>query len=172
MATGRMLYFAYGSNMCGGRLVASNRVPSACAITVGRIAGHSLRWHKLSNDGSGKADAYFTGIDADAVLGVLFEIDGMEKPALDRAEGLGSGYVEKKVVIEATDGAKHMAVTYVADDTHIDDSLKPYTWYKRFVVEGAKKHGLEPRYIRELEEQPATRDHDVRREKREMAIGC
>ena len=38
-----MLYFAYGSNMCAGRLV--RRVPSAREVGVARLSNHALRFH-------------------------------------------------------------------------------------------------------------------------------
>jgi gamma-glutamylcyclotransferase len=48
------------SNMCTGRL--QQRVPSARPIAVAKLLNNSLRFHKRSDkDGSGKADAYFTG---------------------------------------------------------------------------------------------------------------
>lgn len=50
-------YFAYGSNMCSGRL--SERV-SCTFVAVARLAGHQLRFHKVSKDGSSKCDAFHT----------------------------------------------------------------------------------------------------------------
>jgi gamma-glutamylcyclotransferase len=92
-----MLYFAYGSNMCAGRL--RGRVHSAVPVRVARLLNHSLRFHKRSDkDSSGKADAYFTGEPEDVVWGVVFDIDPAEKPDLDRHEGLGHGYVERLVM--------------------------------------------------------------------------
>src|SRR5438128_1900656 len=49
-----MLYFAYGSNMLTQRLKA--RVPSASPKTVAVLFDHGLRFHKRSQDGSGKCD--------------------------------------------------------------------------------------------------------------------
>jgi gamma-glutamylcyclotransferase len=53
-----MYYFAYGSNMSLSRL--RERVPSAEAVGCFSLNGHDLRFHKLSKDGSGKCDAFFT----------------------------------------------------------------------------------------------------------------
>lgn len=44
--------FAYGSNMPTARIRA--RCPSAVAMGVAELRGYELRWHKISNDGSGK----------------------------------------------------------------------------------------------------------------------
>ena len=51
-----MLCFAYGSNVCSGRL--RERVPSAVPVRVARLLNHSLRFHKRSGDHSGKCDAW------------------------------------------------------------------------------------------------------------------
>lgn len=76
------------------------RVPSAELIGVSTLAEHSLRFHKVSKkDGSGKCDALFTKDSNDYIVGALFEISESEKEALDRAEGLGYGYQDKKVVV-------------------------------------------------------------------------
>jgi gamma-glutamylcyclotransferase len=53
-----MRYFAYGSNMCSGRL----RARVTCDfVTTAKLAGYQLRFHKLSRDGSSKCDAFRTG---------------------------------------------------------------------------------------------------------------
>lgn len=143
----RIRYFAYGSNMLTARL--RERVPSATAILVGQLAGHVLRWDKRSlSDGSGKCDAEATGRQQDVVWGVLFELDAKDKPALDQAEGLGAGYLEKPVRI-LTDTGVVDAVTYYA--TNKDPTLRPYQWYKALVIAAAREHGLPARYRSGLE---------------------
>ena len=42
-----------------------------------------------SNDGSVKCNAFKTAEPTDAVIGCVYEIPSNQKPALDRAEGLG-----------------------------------------------------------------------------------
>ena len=54
-----MLYFAYGSNVCAGRL--RRRVPSAVFAGIAKLPKHSFRFHKKSTDRSAKADAFETG---------------------------------------------------------------------------------------------------------------
>jgi AIG2-like family len=143
----RIVYFAYGSNMLTARL--RERAPSATPIGIGQLTGHVLAWDKRSRrDGSGKCDAEATGREADVIWGVLFELDPSDKPALDRAEGLGAGYVEKRVRIR-TEAGMVDAVTYCATDK--DPALRPYQWYKALVVAGAREHGLPAHYRRELE---------------------
>ncbi|MFB2707091.1 hypothetical protein [Marinobacter shengliensis] len=61
------------------------------------LVEHALRFHKWSRkDKSAKCDALFTGNSEDVVIGALFEIPSSEKGPLDRAEGLGFGYEEKR----------------------------------------------------------------------------
>ena len=147
MMRSRLRYFAYGSNMLTARL--RERAPSATAIGIGQLEGHALRWDKRSwRDGSGKCDAEFTGQRSDVVWGVVFELDPEDKPALDQAEGLRNGYMEKVVNI-LTEVGLITAVTYLATDK--DASLRPYHWYKALVIAGAREHGLPPSYRSRLE---------------------
>jgi len=165
-----MLYFAYGSNMCTGRL--RQRVRSASQPFVARLAGHTLRFHKRSTDGSGKADAFSTGVETDCVWGVVFEIDEAEKPLLDVAEGAGKGYHEEAVTVTDAEGGRHPVFVYIADASHIDANRRPYSWYKRFVVEGAHQHGLPRDYLVVLEATRDVEDPDRTRDARKRAILC
>ena len=54
-----MKYFAYGSNLLHQRLQA--RTPSARPLFTGTLTEHDLRFHKIGDDNSGKADCFFTG---------------------------------------------------------------------------------------------------------------
>jgi hypothetical protein len=119
-----MLYFAYGSNMSIRRLIDPKRVPSARKLCVARLPEHHLKFHKKSSDGSAKCDAYYTGDKKDFIIGVLFEIAESDKENLDKAEGLGSGYEEKAVLVRTGSGDQK-AVMYSATD--IESCLKPYT---------------------------------------------
>lgn len=161
-----MKYFAYGSNMSLARL--RSRVPSARKVGSCRLNRHVLRFHKRSNDGSAKCDAYATGNDSDYLLGILFDINESEKPGLDCAEGLGKGYGEKEVAVVGQDGEVHIALTYYA--TRIDASLAPYRWYKAHVLTGARNAGLPAAYIQQIEIVAAIEDPDRERERRELAI--
>ena len=164
-----MRYFAYGSNMLAQRLRAPDRTPSAKFLTAARLKGHVLKFHKRSRDGSGKCSAFETGNPNDEVHGIVFEIGETEKPALDKAEGLGKGYGEK-VVHLTTSHQNLSAFTYIATADYIDNSLRPYTWYKDLVVAGAKQHSLPRRYIRQLEAVETQEDPDSERASRERQI--
>lgn len=165
-----MVYFAYGSNMCTGRL--QGRVPSATPLFRARLMGHALRFHKRSKDGSAKADAYRTNNPGDTVWGVVFRIAEPEKPKLDRAEGLNQGYNEQTVDILDEAAVTHEALVYLADPSAIDASLRPYSWYKRFVVKGARQHELPTEYIQLIEGFEAIDDQDRNRDAAKRAIRC
>lgn len=160
----KLACFAYGSNMMSARL--RYRVPTCAVVGIARLEKYQLRFHKRSVDRSGKCNAFFTGHAADAVLGVVYEIPENEKRALDRAEGVGVGYHEECLGVVMSDGALIEARTYLADLTHIDERLKPYSWYKDFVVSGAHEHGLPADYIAShIESVIAIPDPDSARER-------
>lgn len=161
-----MRYFAYGSNMSLSRL--RERVPSARRLGCYWLKGHQLRFHKLSKDGSGKCDAYFTGSEDDFVIGALFEIEPGEKRALDIAEGLGFGYSEKLVMLQSQEEHEIEAFTYCA--LIIDGSLKPYSWYLNHVLVGASESELPYDYIAIIDAVESVQDADYIRHAREIGI--
>lgn len=161
-----MLYFSYGSNMSCKRL--RDRVPSVKYCDTATLVGHTLRFHKKSIDGSGKCDAFMTNCPADEIIGVVFEIDEAEKPILDEREGLGKGYDEKEVLLASSSSGEIKALTYVASS--IDETLKPYQWYKYHVLVGAKENGLPEEYIMKISEIEAIEDPKQERHEREMEI--
>ena len=155
-----MKYFAYGSNLLIERL--RERVPSVEVVANGTLNGHLLKFHKHSMDGSGKCDIDQTNDDEDKVLGVVFEIDESEKYNLDCAEGLGYGYDEKVVSISLTgNGGVVEATTYYA--TNIDEQLKPYNWYKDFVLYGAMQHNFSDEYVLMIKNVESISDENVER---------
>ncbi|WP_433850673.1 RES domain-containing protein [Brucella pseudogrignonensis] len=159
-----IVYFAYGSNMSTQRL--RFRTPGCKAIGPATLVGHELRFHKASKDGSAKCDAFVTGISTDLVVGILFSIPGSQKAALDRTEGLGNGYEEATITVMTVDGKAVDAVTYLATEGAIDDTLKPYQWYKDFVESGAKEHGIPDAYVQKyILDVSAVPDPDASREK-------
>ena len=165
-----MLCFAYGSNMCTGRLRA--RVSSAMPVAVARLSGYRFAFEKRSTDGSAKGNAAETGRESDAVWGVVFDIDTAQKPALDDAEGLGHGYGEKAITVTDKSSQSYECVMYYAQPSHIVVD-QPYDWYKRFVVDGARQHVLPPEYISQhLAAPPAKADANNVRDARNRRITC
>jgi hypothetical protein len=162
----QMLYFAYGSNMSGARLKA--RVPSARRIGLGALHGYDLRFHKKGTDGSGKCDAYATGRAEDCVIGVLYAMATAEKAGLDRAEGLGHGYLAHHVNVVDRYGRTRSAMTYYA--IRMDSALQPYTWYLRHVLVGARESRIGGSYLQRLASVAALADPDDARDRRERDI--
>lgn len=146
------------------------RVPSARPVTVAMLKGYRLRFQKASKDGSAKANASYTGDRRNHVWGVVYEIDPTEKPRLDQAEGLGSGYEEKMICVSTRNKKEFEAVMYYA--TSVDASLKPYSWYVRCVVCGAEQHHLAPDYIAKVKTTKSSEDPNRKREAKELAVQC
>ncbi|MDG0853383.1 gamma-glutamylcyclotransferase family protein [Roseateles puraquae] len=157
--------FAYGSNMSSARL--RERVPSARVIGRAVLTGHQLVWHKVSKDGSGKCDVVATDAPRAVVHGVVYAIDQCQKAALDRAEGLGNGYSERRVDLEVN-GEPLVATLYYA--TRTDSTLKPYSWYKAHVLAGAREHDLPATYRAAIEAIEATQDPDASRHTAQMKL--
>lgn len=155
-------YFAYGSNLHPHRL--RQRVPSCTTIGAATLFGHSLRYHKVGRDDSGKCNVWHTGEASDRVIGVVYEMLAEERPLLDAAEGLGHGYelTEQRVFGEI----EHEVFFYVAQPAHIDDDMLPWCWYRDLVLHGARAHGLPADYVASLERAPFKPDPD--RERREL----
>lgn len=162
-----MKYFAYGSNMSLARL--RQRVPSAVALGCYSIRGYDLRFHKVGQDGSAKCDAYYTGNTCNVIYGVLFEIEPSEKPGLDKAEGLGQGYNEKRVWVSTHTGRRYEAKTYIASS--MNPALKPFSWYLNHVLVGAKESSLPYAYIQQKIMAIATiKDINKKRDDEQWAI--
>lgn len=161
----KLHYFAYGSNLHPLRL--QERVPSATVLGVVKAERRRLTFSKKSKDGSGKCSFFDSGDSSNVVYGVLYEINSSEKGALDKAEGKNNGYIEQLVSFDL-DGTHYAPFTYVADSAYIDGALKPYEWYKSFVIEGARCHSFPEEYISALEEIPAVPDPDANRASENM----
>ncbi len=161
-----MLYFSYGSNMSIKRF--KRRVSSARFVTVARLYGHVLRFHKIGMDGSGKCDAFETGRPEDLIYGVVYDMEESDKPELDRKEDLGRGYQEKTVKVVSNDlGILHV-ITYYA--IRIDPDMQPFHWYKEHVIMGATENGLPEEYISTILEVDSVEDPENIRYQKEMVI--
>ena len=156
-----MLYAAYGSNLHPVRL--ADRVSSAQLVGTGYLPHWSLCFHKRSRDDSGKCNIL---AGHDGVHFAIFEISAEDKLALDKIEGLGNGYSETSLNIPGFGDC----ASYTAQTTHIDDSLRPYDWYKELVLAGARFHGFPDDYLNEIESVQALRDLDAERRANQWKI--
>ena len=161
-----VFYFAYGSNMSLQRL--HQRVSAVRMVSVARLDHHILKFHKKSDDGSGKCDAYYVDNPEENVYGIVFELKISQLHILDRYEGLGEGYEQKSVQVGTPDSGTLGALTYYA--TEIDSSLKPYQWYKEHVLYGANEHNLPKNYINQIENVAAIPDLNASRHEKELRI--
>jgi gamma-glutamylcyclotransferase len=98
----------------------------------------------------------------------LFRIAEAELPDLDAYEGSNEGYVRRLVKVRDETGRFIAAQTYVA--TKVDPSLRPYTWYKRHVLEGAREANVPLEYVRTIEQVDAIDDCNGQRVSGELAI--
>ena len=160
---GYELYFAYGSNMLEQRL--KDRVRSAEFLSNAWIRGYEVRFRKISIDGSGKADLVQTGNLKDIVHGVVYQFDPDEWSALDKHEGATGnkpGYDQTPIQVH-TDSGNRDVVTYLARRGRIDESLKPYTWYRDLILCGAEQHELPEDYRQKIENTMDIPDPDENR---------
>lgn len=149
-----MLYAAYGSNLHPMRL--THRLSGARPVGTGFLADWSMRFHKRSKDESGKC-SILSGNDG--VYFAIFEISRDEKLALDRIEGVGSGYDAVTLHVPSFGDC----ATYIAQASHVDDALRPYDWYRELVLAGARFHGFPEDYVARIASVPAIRDPLVER---------
>jgi hypothetical protein len=156
------LYFAYGSNMLTRRLRA--RTPGASPVCTGYVEGRCIKYHKISIDGSGKCDIPTTGLKADRVYGVLYQIPLAEKSALDKTEGLGLGYQQENLTVYRSDSFTCRAMAYIA--TAVDPTILPYHWYKSLVLKGAREHGLPKEYVTRIGQINSQVDTDHQRSRK------
>lgn len=153
-------YFAYGSNLHPMRLV--KRVPSAKLIGTETLDGHRLTFHKRSNDGSSKCNMFETGGASDKIHGAIYEITPEHKSILDGFEGKGYGYIDNQIIL-SHQAHEYPCFTYLAQQSHIVDNLKPYHWYKEMVVLGSKYLGFPEAYIASIDSVESTGDPDHNR---------
>jgi gamma-glutamylcyclotransferase (GGCT)/AIG2-like uncharacterized protein YtfP len=159
--------FAYGSNMCSGRF-RDYRVSPEAAAQGALLTGYRLRFNKRSTlDGSGKANVEAN--EGSEIWGVVYSIRDGDLHTLDKGEG---GYRRIQLRVRTMEHVNIDAWVYIAARPDNDPSLRPYTWYKRFFVEGAREHSLPPAYIAELEYIEAVSDPNAQREREKRALAC
>lgn len=156
-----MLYAAYGSNLHPVRLL--TRLPGSRFLGAAAVAGKKLRFHKRSQDGSGKCNIVAGN---GRVHVAVYEINARERDLLDRIEGVGSGYCV--AAVEASGFGK--CFTYVAPPSYIDDKLRPYSWYKELVLVGCEALDFPIDYIAMIANIAAIDDADKERHAANMQL--
>jgi gamma-glutamylcyclotransferase len=148
-----------------GRLRA--RTSSAELIESAALENHGLYFNKRGRDGSGKCHA--GAQTASRVYGVVYRISNAQQRILDRAEGPGyaRGYA---VVSGLASGRSHRVFLYRAKAISIDDTLRPYDWYRALVLAGAAQNGLPAAYIAQLRQVQTWQDPNRRRSREQFNI--
>lgn len=157
----RLLYAAYGSNLHPGRL--QERIASATLVGTSLLSKYGLRFHKRGMDRSAKCGLSNHG---EGVHVAVYEIGSGDKRVLDQIEGVGKGY-DAGVVEAPGFGSCH---TYFASETHIDDQLQPFDWYKEMVLLGCLTHAFPGAYCERIAALPAIVDRDQRRARQNWHI--
>jgi len=159
-------YFAYGSNLHFERL--KRRTPTAVFMEVATLSSYKVCFHKLSRDGSAKCNV--VPRHGCNVVGVVYRLSFCDQVALDLAEG--RGYRRAWVDVHGMHtGTRCHALTYIAKDIVSDKHLLPYDWYKAFVIEGAKSHGIQDSYIDQSRAIPSQPDfHHLRNRKSRLTV--
>lgn len=89
----------------------------------------------------------------------VFDIDIEDEIILDEIEGVGIGY--SKLVLTVPGFGDCMS--YAAEESHIDDTLIPYDWYKELVLAGARALQFPEEYVNGIHTIDTWRDPDPER---------
>jgi cation transport regulator ChaC len=137
-------YFAYGSNLARDQKV--SRSGPIREKRRAQLNGYRIAFNKRGIDGTGKANIVpEPGV---IVWGVVFRCTPNALREIDRFEGVSGGHYFRKMVRVRVDGGENLdAVTYLAGNTFIDDSLSPNPKYLQTVLQGAREHDLPEDYI-------------------------
>src|SRR5262249_4026612 len=130
-----------GPNMHLPRL--QKRAKSAVFVAVLGICGFVMKFNKVDDDGSAKCNLVQTGKEEDTTKGVIFEMTVEEVGKLDEA---GTGYDLIQFSVNGPKGPVRL-VTHIATGANTAEGIQPFTWYKNYVLEGARMHNLPQAYI-------------------------
>ncbi|UCD44607.1 MAG: gamma-glutamylcyclotransferase [Candidatus Bathyarchaeota archaeon] len=143
-----MLYFSYGSFLDQETLM--RHCPSASFVTKAVLLDFEVQFNFMSKTYEGGV----TGVEPAAgkrARGVVYHVPPEEMEHLDTVEGVPQGiYYRQTVTVVDEDGNRLEAETY-----RTTDPQGPFTPTRRYIglmIKGAEEHGLDPDYIRELEE--------------------
>jgi hypothetical protein len=146
------------------------RVYSAELVGVAKHPSHRLTFHKKSNDGSSKCNMFNSGRESDVIYGAIYKIKPEHKNELDKFEGKGYGYIDNQIMLN-NNGKEYTCFTYLAQQSHIVDNLKPYHWYKKLVILGARYLEFPDSYLSSIEVVESMEDPDpTRRNEKETLI--
>lgn len=161
-----LLYLAYGSNLHPVRI--RERIPSAQFIGTTSVPGYRLSFSKRGADHSGKGHIHSTDDKQIQLFGAIYKIDSNHRQILDKIEG--PGYVPRSIEVLWKERPINCFV-YFGEDSHLDESLKPFHWYKSLVVLGAQFNRFPEDYINPIQLTESVQDPDTtRRRSNEVLI--
>ncbi len=142
-----MLYFGFGSNLCGEDLLLWCRTRGLAGIELTRLDPAFLPdrrlafTHRSTTRGGGVLDA--PPSRGCAVAGVLFRVRGHDAMAcLDRKEGEGHAYRRIAIVALTEDGSEHTAFIYEVEHRGGEAFVAPSPAYLEVVRRGYEEHGV------------------------------
>jgi len=147
-----MLYFAYGSFLDSETL--RKHCPSARFVTRAVLPNFEVQFNFMSKTYGGGV----TGVEpapGKLAPGVVYNVSPEELEYLDTIEGIPEGIYYRQKVLVLDEGGKLLE----ADTYRTNDPKGPYAPTRRYLglmIKGAKEHGIDPDYIKELEELYAT----------------
>lgn len=146
-------YFGYGSNMNITSLRAKGVEPLSSQRATLRGWRLCFNVQHFFNHEGGVGNIEPCDTAGEQVLGVLHDCADEALPSLDAMEACGYGYQRITTEVEV-DGLLHSAFTYVGMPAFIDDECLPSRRYLNILIDGARRTGLDPEYLRNLERQP------------------
>ncbi|KAM8841523.1 gamma-glutamylcyclotransferase a [Spinachia spinachia] len=148
-ASGRFMYFAFGSNLLKERLQVAN--PSAIFHATGRLKDHELSFGLCETTGD---SLWHGGVATIApcpgaeVWGVIWTLSTEDLPRLDKQEGVNVGIYSPLQVSVETDEGLVFCRTYQMNNFR---ACLPSPQYKQVVCRGAERNGLPLEYLMKLE---------------------
>ena len=143
-----MLYFSYGSFLNSETL--KKHAPNARYVSKAVLYDFEVQFNFLSKT----YDGGVTGVEpakGKKALGVLYDVHPDEIERLDIVEGIPAGiYYRETMTVIDEDGNEHQAETYRT--TNPKGPFTPTRRYLSLMIKGAREHGLDPDYIKELED--------------------
>lgn len=151
---GKILFFAYGSNMHPDQIAA--RCLGAAFLGPARLDGYRLAFFGQSFvwDGGLETVAPAPGWELWGVLYALSHLDADSLDAWQDARFNGTGtYFHFPVTVTDLAGASHEALLYKKD--MLGPPRKPSSAYLEHIAQGAEARGLPPAYVAALRALPA-----------------
>jgi len=143
-----MLYFSYGSFLDSETL--RRHCPGAGYVTKATLPNFEVRFNFLSKTYGGGV----TGVEpaqGKVARGVVYEVSSEELEHLDSIEGVPQGIYYRETVLVVDERGELVEVeTYRTTDPR--GPFRSTLRYVGLMLKGAKEHGLDPGYVRELQE--------------------